>query len=295
MLNQKLKNTLLHQRKTGAARVLFYAIIALSFSACSVTTNAVKLNAHPIVLWGSDEGIRRLEESNYKTDFFKLANHFESQHNKIFCGPASAAIVLNSLRIRNGSMQIPEDKTLLHQSDLKYLTSKKWSPSFQRYTQNNVFLNSPKSRDLVLGKILVDTQGKVITNNKGKPKKDRGFQLQQLAELFRSHGLSVKVAVVNQDLDNTRIKNDMIGNLSNAGDYVVINYKRGVLNQPGGGHISPVGAYHKASDSFLIMDVTPNKADWVWVRADLLIRAMRTFDSIENRGYLLIKEAPSPP
>ena len=269
---------------------LIVSILILSISACSISTHTVKPDGQVMVNWGSAEGIRRLEESKYKTDFFTLANHFESQHNKIFCGPATAAIVLNSLRIRKTDMQLPEDKTLLNQSDLKYLASKKWSPFFQRYTQNNVFLNSTKSRDLVLGKILVDGQGKIIIDNKGKPKKDRGFQLQQLAELFRSHGLSVKIGVVNQYLDNIHIKNDMIGNLSNADDYVVINYKRGVLNQPGGGHISPVGAYHKASDSFLIMDVTPNKADWVWVRADLLIRAMRTFDSIENRGYLLVKE-----
>lgn len=259
-----------------------FLIIMLLITACSISNNTVKPDKQTIVDWGSPEGINRLEESDYKTDFFKLANHFESQHNKIFCGPTSAAIVLNSLRVRNGSVQIPEDKTLLNQSDLQYLASKKWSPFFQRYTQNNVFLNSPKSREQVLGQLMFDPQG--------KPQKDRGFQVRQLAELFREHGLSVKVAIVNQDLDDTRIKNEIIENLRTANDYVIVNYKRSILNQPGGGHISPVGAYHKASDSFLIMDVTPNKADWAWVKAELLIQAMRTFDTHENRGYLLVKE-----
>ncbi|MEO1882822.1 MAG: phytochelatin synthase family protein [Methyloprofundus sp.] len=259
-------------------------------TACSIANNTVKPDNQPMVEWGSSEGIRRLEESNYKTDFFKLANHFESQHNKIFCGPTSAAIVLNSLRVRNGNVQIPEDKTLLNQFDLQYLTSKKWSPFFQRYTQNNVFLHSPKSREYVLGKISLDTQGKIIIDKQGKNQKDRGFQLRQLAELFRGHRLSVKVAIVNQELDDNSIKNKIIENLRTPNDYVIVNYKRGVLNQPGGGHISPLGAYHKASDSFLVMDVAPNKADWVWVKAALLIQAMRTFDTHENRGYLLIKE-----
>ena len=274
--------------------LFFYSIFMLSITACSVSKNTVKSEEHAIVDWGSIEGISRLEESNYKTDFFKLANHFESQHNKIFCGPASAAIVLNSLRVRNGNIQIPEDKTLLNQSDLKYLASKKWSPFFQRYTQNNVFLNSPKSRAYVLGKALLDPQGMVIVDKQGKPEKDRGFQVRQLAELFREHGLRVNVAIVNQELNNATIKNEIIQNLRTTDDYVIVNYKRGILNQPGGGHISPLGAYHKASDSFLVMDVTPNKADWVWVKAELLIQAMRTFDTIENRGYLLIKEGSQP-
>ena len=39
------------------------------------------------------------------------------------------------------------------------------------------------------------------------------------------------------------------------------------------------------------MDVNPNRAPWVWVRSADLIRAMRTFDTVENRGYLLISEA----
>ncbi|RLA22561.1 MAG: phytochelatin synthase [Gammaproteobacteria bacterium] len=267
--------------------ITLYSSILLLITACSATNHTVKPDEQTIINWSSPEGVSRLEESNYKTDFFKLANHFESQHNKIFCGPTSAAIVLNSLRVRSGAVQIPEDNTLLNQADLKYLASKKWSPFFQRYTQNNVFLNSPKSRALVLGKALTDKQG--------KPIKDRGFQLRQLAELFQEHGLTTKIRIVDQSLDNKTIKNEIIENLRTPDDYVIVNYKRSVLNQPGGGHISPLGAYHKASDSFLVMDVTPNKADWVWVKSELLIRAMRTFDTIDNRGYLLIKEAPSLP
>lgn len=270
--------------------LIFYSIALLSITACSISRNTLIPVDQPIVNWGSPEGISRLEESQYKLDFFKLANHFESQHNKIFCGPTSAAIVLNSLRVRNGTLQLPQDKTLLSQSDLKYLASKKWSPFFERYTQNNIFLNSPKSRELVLGEILLNDQGQVVINSKGKPQKDRGFQLRQLGELFKEHRLNTKVRVVDQELDSKVIKKEMIENLATADDYIIVNYKRSVLNQPGGGHISPLGAYHKASDSFLVMDVTPNKADWIWVKADLLLSAMRTFDTVENRGYLLISE-----
>lgn len=262
---------------------LFYSITLISLTACTLSKNTLGPNEQTsLVNWGSNEGISRLEQSNYKADFFILANQFENQHNKIFCGPASAAIVLNALRVRKGSVVMPEDKTLLDQTDLQYLTSKKWSPFFQRYTQNNIFLNSPKPRDYVLGKELLDKQG--------NPGKDRGFQIRQFAHLFQSHGVHTKLVIVDKNLDNDAIKSEIINNLKASDDYVIVNYKRSVLNQPGGGHISPLGAYHKASDSFLILDVNPNKADWVWVKAELLIQAMRTFDTIENRGYLLIKE-----
>ena len=111
-----------------------------------------------------------------------------------------------------------------------------------------------------------------------------------MAELFKQHGVETQVRVVNQALDNRWIKQELLNNLATADDYVVVNYKRSVLQQAGGGHISPLAAYHQATDSFLIMDVTPNKADWVWVKADSLLNAMRTFDSLENRGYLLLRE-----
>lgn len=267
---------------------LLLSLLLVSITAC--TTFAPQPTSPEMVNWGSPEGITRLAESNYKVDFFKLANHFESQHNKMFCGPASAAIVLNALRIRAGSIAIPEDTTLLTPDDLSYLPSKTWSPFFQRYTQNNVFIASPKTREQVLGEVLRDPQQNILLNAKGKPTKDRGFQLQQLAALFRQHGLNVTVRVVDQQLSDALIKQEIIANLAHADDYVIINYKRATLKQAGGGHISPLAAYHQASDSFLVMDVTPNKADWVWVKAELLLSAMRTFDTVENRGYLLISE-----
>ncbi len=265
-------------------QTLFLILVIFVFftSACSTAETIKKVDTSDIVNWGTTEGIHRLEESKYKIDFFKLANNFEGQTNKIFCGPTSAAIILNSLRIRNKGLTLPQDKTLLSDSDLKYLPTGKWTPFYERYSQNNVFLQSPKSREFVLGKPLA--------NGKGKPAKDIGFQIRQLGELLMKHGLIITVRIVTQEADIRTIKKEIIENLRVANDYVIVNYKRSVLNQPGGGHISPLGAYHKASDSFLILDVTPNKADWVWVKAELLIRAMRTFDTIENRGYLLIRE-----
>ena len=76
------------------------------------------------------------------------------------------------------------------------------------------------------------------------------------------------------------------------GDYVIVNYDRATLGQTGGGHISPLGAYDQLSDSVLVLDVNPTGHPWVWVEATALFKAMATKDTVENRGYLLVREGP---
>ena len=86
------------------------------------------------------------------------------------------------------------------------------------------------------------------------------------------------------------IRREIAANLASKDDFVLVNCARRALGQKGGGHISPLGAYDESSESFLIMDVNPNRAPWVWVRSDELIAAMRTFDTVENLGYLLVSD-----
>ena len=138
-----------------------------------------------------------------------------------------------------------------------------------------------KTRLEVLGKpILID----------GDPRSDFGLQLSQLAQVLRSHGLKVVTRVVDASADGAAIRREIAANLASKDDFVLVNYARRALGQKRGGHISPLGAYDESSESFLIMDVNPNRAPWVWVRSDELIAAMRTFDTVENRGYLLVSD-----
>ncbi|HJW81556.1 MAG TPA: phytochelatin synthase family protein, partial [Acidiferrobacterales bacterium] len=73
------------------------------------------------------------------------------------------------------------------------------------------------------------------------------------------------------------------------GDYVIANYWRQAVGQQGGGHISPLAAYDPESDSFLVLDVNPASAGWVWMPTLTLIKGMRTFDKVENRGYIHVE------
>ena len=236
---------------------------------------------HPAALveWQSRESAERFSSSSHTTDFFSLSNHFISQDNSIFCGPVSSAIVLNALRLGK-TEGLPRDRSSISEDEMAWLW-KDADPFYGKYTPNNVLGNGTKTRLEVLGKpILIG----------GEEKRDYGLQLRQLAHVLRSHGLKVVTRVVDDGADAAAIRREITANLASGDDYVLVNYARKALGQRGGGHISPLGAYDERSDSFLIMDVNPNRAPWVWVGSDDLIAAMRTFDTVENRGYLLVSE-----
>lgn len=235
--------------------------------------------ADPLITWTSQESMKRFARSKHKVDFFPISNNFETQSNGIYCGPTSAVIILNAFRLRKKSVHPPKDFTVLSKDERQYLP-KGWDATFEKYTQRNVFINSKKvkSKQEVLGRPLENG------------KSDFGFQLRQLHSFLIAHNLDVDLRVVSDTFDSQKIKTEIINNLKTANDFVVINYKRQAMGQKGGGHFSPLGAYDKVSDSFLIMDVNSHQEPWVWISSKDLIASMRTFDTIENRGYLLIRD-----
>ncbi|OGQ06204.1 MAG: hypothetical protein A3F82_08990 [Deltaproteobacteria bacterium RIFCSPLOWO2_12_FULL_44_12] len=227
------------------------------------------------------QGGERFKKAGQTVDFFSLANQFESQTNRMFCGPTTVAIVLNALRLqllRDATLKVTPDESLLAEVDRKYLDPNK-QYVYNRYTQNNVFVPKAglKTKLQVLGEPMPD-------------KPDWGLQLRQLHQLFLAHRTQSKLRVVNNKFSEAQIRKEIIKNLGTPGDYVVVNYHRSALGQGTSGHISPVGAYDEKSDSLLLLDVNPNSADWVWVPFQDLIAAMKTFDTAENRGYLLVSK-----
>jgi len=234
-----------------------------------------------LVSFSEPESMKRLERSKHKVDFFHLANQFESQGNKAFCGPTSSVIVLNAVRMGNDAVSKPQDPSLVSAEDRKVLPPG-FDPLFHRYTQNNFFdekVQEVKTRSEVFG----------LPRGEGA-KSDGGIQLRQLAGMLAAQGLDVKLRVLDDSLKDTTLREELTRNLKTEGDYVIVNYFRPVLKQQGGGHISPLAAYDAKSDSFLVMDVNATDQRWVWVKAPLLFASMRTTDTQENRGYLLVKE-----
>lgn len=74
-----------------------------------------------IVPFASTEGLDRLARSTAKSDFAILANQFEAQATIAFCGPATAAIVLNALQ--PPGLAAPGDRCRLKPADARHLPS----------------------------------------------------------------------------------------------------------------------------------------------------------------------------
>ena len=230
-----------------------------------------------LVTFASAEGVARLNRADAKVDFAALANQFEAQSNAAFCGPTTAAIVLNTVRGR--SPDLPRDRSRLRAEDLQHIPAG-FDLTVPRFTQDNVIVKGKKTRSQVLGEPLV-INGKAI--------KDFGYQVRQLDELLRAHDLVTRLVIVEEANSEEEIRDELVQNLKRVGDYVIVTYKRETVGQRGGGHISPLGAYDAASDSFLVLDVNPASAGWVWMPTPTLVKGMRTFDTVENRGYILVQ------
>jgi len=260
------------------ARLGLAVVLATTLAAPALARDEVPpVVAQGLVAFASDEGMARLARSPAKVDFPALANQFEAQTNSMFCGPTTAAIVLNAVRAR--SSDLPRDSSRLRADDLRYIPGAS-DPTIPRFTQDNVFTKGAKTRAQVMGE--------PMTVN-GKQIRDFGVQLRQLDELFKANALRTRLVIVDDRKSEKEIRTDLVENLKRRGDYVVVNYRREAAGQQGGGHISPLAAYDPESDSFLILDVNPASAGWVWMPTTTLVKGMRTFDKVENRGYIHVE------
>lgn len=241
-----------------------------------------------LVSFSSLESQARLSRSSMKHDFFQLANHFESQPNAMFCGPTTAVIVLNTFRaerLRAETIKVRKDLRVLQDGDRQFAPNLE-EILFNRYTTNNVFDVQYRAGDPQAVKARAAVMGEPAPGS-GRP--DFGFQLRDFARLLEAHGLSVELSVAEpQGVEIFRRAVQSV--LGDQDRFLVVNYDRKTLGQKGGGHISPLGAYDADTDSVLILDVNPNRAEWVWVSVKDLFSAMATFDTVENRGYLILSD-----
>lgn len=180
--------------------------------------------------------------------------------------------------VRNRSADLPRDHDRLRPDDLRNLPAGA-DPIVPRFTQDLVIANGEKTRAQVLS-------APVMIN--GKLTRDFGYQLRQFDQMLRANGLSTRVVVVDEKKSDAEIRTELVASLTRPASYVIVNYQRESVGQRGGGHISPLGAYDAASDSFLVLDVHPAVADWVWMPTATLVKGMRTFDTVENRGYVIV-------
>lgn len=259
--------------RIASALLLSGALHAVAFA----RDQALPPSLQTLVPFASAEGWERLARTSAKRDFAPLANQFEAQATIAFCGPTTAAIVLNAAR-PPGS-EAPRDRSRLQPSDALYLP-KSLELTVPRHTQESVIATGKKTRAQVFGE--------PATIN-GRLLRDGGYQLRQLDEMLQAHKLVTRLVIVDATTVEVNIRRDLVDNLSREGDFVIVNYQREAVGQSGGGHISPLAAYDAATDSVLVLDVNPSHYPWVWMPIPTLIHGMRTRDTVENRGYILVQ------
>lgn len=239
--------------------------------------------------------------SEYALDYFLInSGGFDAQINQAYCGPATVATMLNSLKyarrfrdydgggggggfINGGwSFDLPVDP--------------KYTP-YPYATQQDV-LSGECVRNTV---VMNDNNGR--SNNpedNGIFQPPYGLNLEQSSKLLACHTTESSSSPSSSNSDEwsisiqhvdplsltlSRMRYELKSALIDPYARVMINYDRKGLGQVGGGHFSPLGAYHEKTDSFLIMDVAKYKYPPVWVGAATLYGAMATPDKCGSWDY----------
>jgi hypothetical protein len=240
------------------------------------------------IAWDTSEGKRRLFESRFNKDFFELAHRFQPQMKPTYCGVASAVSVLNALRLKTG---LRIDSGLEVHAPASHGGTTMHYNSYSQLTFLNQQTDLVKPREWVEGiTVECETTGDVIF--------EPGLNLEELARKLKLYLLSaqVKHAVLNKEprssKDNpvTRFRHDLMAYLNDKSTFIIVNYLGREIGKNVGGHFSPVAAYHRETDSCLVMDVAGHKHPWFWVTLKDLYYAMATKDGEDTRGYMLISD-----
>jgi hypothetical protein len=237
-----------------------------------------------LVPWNTPEGIRRLERSKYKMGFYRLAHNFQPQINPLYCGIATAVIILNAFRSTKGN--IPS------QRNLEVSTPRSWGgkripfPSYSQLT----FLN--KETDRVKSKKIINLENLKSNDRLNGSKLDPGLSLSDLKKVLEVYGLKVKMNYADKkSAAGTEIfRKVLLKVLNDENKFIVVNFKGSSMGAKTDGHISPLAAYDSQSDSVLILDVAGYKNPWYWAPIEHLYQAMSTLDNNITRGWLIISD-----
>ncbi len=206
----------------------------------------------------SRDGTRWLQESIGLAMGVRMLGHLVTQDALTYCGPATAAVILNALDIEPPVSPAHAPHRLFTQEGL--LAEK---------------LDGPGSRASVSAS---------------------GTALSEFIGWFERPGL--KARVVHADHASIDSWRESIRQACGGGGRyaLAMNYHRPVLGQEGGGHFSPVGPYHPGTDRVLILDVARYRYPPVWAAVSDTFMAMQGIDPSSGmpRGFAVIERPDAP-
>lgn len=206
-------------------------------------------------------GLKLLASSD-KTQFWPLMRHYQTQQVPTFCAIASSVMVLNVLWM-SGKIQPPHTSPLY---------------PCQNFDQDNLFSNEVQKAMWTAASRF--TRQTLIGS---------GTTLEQLRIILDALHVTAEVHYADQ-FPLAKFREIAATALSSDKKYVIVNYARDKVEQEGNGHMSPLAAYDKATDRFLVLDVSRYKYPATWVTAARLWEAMNTDDTIskKKRGFISV-------
>ncbi len=212
-----------------------------------------------VIYCDTDAGAALFDAADVKGHFWTICRYFVSERFLTYCGIASSVTVLNSLGVDDA----PDDPQIY---------------PYKMFTQDNLFTDAVLHRR------------RPLDVEKG------GNTLEQLASILDVFDVHVETHFADS-LDEPGCRKLLVAALKSPHRRVIVDFNRQTLHQKGGGHFSPLAAYHAGDDRFLLMDVARYKLPPCWVKADVLFDALTSTDSTsqKSRGFLIVsrREAPA--
>jgi len=223
-----------------------------------------------LVYMNTSEGAALIKGASHDRPYWQVAPVFTTELPGM-CGPTTAVMLLNALASQGLSRPL----------------SREFSASFGGRVFPSYYWDQEN-----------------VWNGSAAPCVAAGTQpykgsLEQVGAFLSCRGLEVQaVRAANSSTDEFRAA--MVQAFEHSPlRFVAVNFARPLLGQAGLGHHSPIGAYDRASDRALVMDVARYKYAPAWVRVPDLFEAMLGDVSPKSnfstpRGYLVVGMPPGP-
>lgn len=210
-----------------------------------------------LVAFSSDLGRARFAEAildKQMEPYFPLVEQFVTQNEPTFCGLGTLTMVMNGLRI-----------------DPRRRWRDESGPGW-RWWSDEMF-PTPCTGSLEYFRV-------------------NGSTMEEFRLLAQTNGADVRMRrPTDEGMSLDRFREDMVDAATTASSsFTVTSFCRASLGQTGGGHFSPIGGYHGASDSVLVLDVARFKYPPYWVGVSKLWDATLAVDEItgRSRGWLAL-------
>lgn len=234
-------------------------------------------------VWNSAEGLGRLTRSQFKNDFYQLANFYQAQANPVYCSVATATAILNALNYGEIESQKSGEITKPDGEKIEY----------KLFTQQGFFneeTDKIKPRDIVEYKTSV---AKVFDGSDWNEKYDAGLSLGDLTKILaKVYHLKTDLtyAKKNDERSVKKFREILKKTVADKTSFLIANFDGKILGSQTSGHISALVAYDEDSDSVLVLDAALHKNPWFFVEVSKLYEAMNSMDGETYRGYLVVSK-----